>query len=148
MKKSQALAILSDACRDHPILFKDELGDPFLLTKVMEIYCYSNTVLQCYCWHKKTYLQLQKSGLIFDDLETSDRIYVFKVKRENLPRIYALGAFKRRPRRNGRWLKDKEHRLGHRITPQQLNKDRVIGIQRSDEEHTVVRAEAGLVSVE
>jgi hypothetical protein len=33
--------------------WKDEIGDVFILTKYMEIYLYSKTILGCYCWYKK-----------------------------------------------------------------------------------------------
>ena len=88
-------------------LWKDEIGDVFLLTKRMEIYAYSKTVLGCYCWHRKTYLQLQKMGVFFDVQETDDSVVSFSVKRANLPQLLALGGFKRRPHRNGKWIKRK-----------------------------------------
>jgi hypothetical protein len=98
-------------------LWRDDIGDVFLLTKTMEIYPYSKSVLGGYCWSRKTYLQLTKMGVIFDDLVTDDRIYRFYTKRTNLPLLLSLGAHKRRPYKNGKWLKDKERKLGHRIRP-------------------------------
>jgi hypothetical protein len=97
--------------------WQDELGDVFLLTKTMEIYTYSKTVLGCYCWSPKTYAQLQKMGLIFNDLVTDDRIYRFYTDRANLPQLLELGTHKRRPHKNGQWIRDKVRRLGHQIRP-------------------------------
>lgn len=99
------------------MLWKDENGDPFILTKYMEVYAYSDSILGCYCWHRKIRLQLQKLGLIFDVRETDDSVCFFKTDRRNLPLILSLGAFKRRPRVQGRWIKSKEKLLGHRILP-------------------------------
>ena len=96
-------------------LWKDEIDDVFVLTKRMEAYAYSKTVLKCYCWHRKTYLQLKKMGVIFDDLRTDDQIYYFKTSVENLSLILRLGGFKRRPYSKGKWIKNKEKRLGHKI---------------------------------
>ncbi|MFC1508623.1 hypothetical protein ACFL60_02930 [Candidatus Omnitrophota bacterium] len=100
-----------------PHLWKDELGDVFVITRQMEIYVYSKTVLGCYCWHKKTYLQLQKTGVIFDVYETDNKVYYFKTNRENLALLFALGTYKRRPHRNGWFIRSKEILLGHKILP-------------------------------
>ena len=109
----------------RPYLWKDEINDPFLLTKHMELYLYSgytpdkidNAVLGCYCWTRKIASQLRKMGVTFDDWSTDDGIYTFKTYIANLPLILSLGAFKRRPSKNGKWVEDKERRLGHRILP-------------------------------
>lgn len=100
-----------------PHLWKDEIGNVFILTKYTEIYVYSNTVLGCYCWHRKTYLQLRKMGVIFDVQETDDSLVYFKTERSNLHLLFELGMFKRRPHKNGRWIKSKEKLFGHRILP-------------------------------
>lgn len=98
-------------------MWRDELGDLFILTKRLEAYAFSKTVLGCYCWHRKTYLLLKKRGGIFNDVITDDRIRSFRINKENLPLLLSLGAFKRRPDKEGQWIKDKERRLGHRIRP-------------------------------
>jgi hypothetical protein len=100
-----------------PHLWKDEAGDVFILTKRMEIYAFSQTVLGCYCFHRKTYLQLAKKGLIFKVHETSDPLVWFRTDRKNLPLLLSLGTFKRRPRLKGKWVRDKERLLGHKILP-------------------------------
>ena len=96
----------------------------------MELYLYDgytaktikNAILGCYCWSRKTYSQLKKQGLIFDEWSTDDGLLTFKIKIENLPVILSLGAFKIRPHKNGRWIQDKERRLGHRILPYKFYK--------------------------
>ena len=46
------------------LLYKDEIGSLFLITKHMEIYKYSEDIVGCYCWNKRIYLQLKKKGII------------------------------------------------------------------------------------
>ena len=109
------LAILGKEALPH--LWKDELGDVFLLTRFLEIYAYSKTVLGCYCWSRRMYLQLSKMGVIFDIRETDDPLYCFRTNRVSLPLLLSLGAFRRRPHLKGKWLREKERLLGHRIIP-------------------------------
>ena len=99
------------------LLYKDELNDIFLLTKYLEIYLKSNTILKCTCWNKRVFSSLKKTGLIFNEWETSDKLYIFEIDNANLPLLIATGSHSRRVSRHGRWLKDKERRLGHRIIP-------------------------------
>ena len=98
-------------------LWKDEVGDIIILTKHMEIYVFNKSTLGCYCWHRKTYLQLQKSGLIFDIYETDDRLIMFKINRTNLNHLLVLGGFKRRPHQKGGWIQSKQKLLGHQYYP-------------------------------
>ena len=99
------------------LLYKDETNSKFLLTKFMEIYRYSKDTLGCYCWNKRVYLQLKKMGIIFNEWSTEDKLYTFHVDVANLPRLIATGSYSRRCFKQGRWLKDKENRFGHRIYP-------------------------------
>ncbi|MBC8525897.1 MAG: hypothetical protein H8D22_03350 [Candidatus Cloacimonetes bacterium] len=99
------------------LLYKDEIRDKFLLTKYCEIYEYSKDILGVYCWSRKCYLQLKKLGVTFKDYKTFDNLYCFHTKVSNLSRIIELGAHSRRVFRNGKWLKDKERRLAHKIYP-------------------------------
>lgn len=57
-----------------PHLWRDEIGNVFVLTKAMEIFPFSKTVLSCYCWSSKVCLQLQKTGLIYDVRKTEDNL--------------------------------------------------------------------------
>ena len=99
------------------LLYKDEISDPFLLIKYMEIYRKSDTILGCYCWSYKIFVQLQKTGCIYNEWSTDDRLYTFETEIANLPLLIATGSHSRRVSRHGRWLKDKEKRLGHKIYP-------------------------------
>ena len=99
------------------LLYKDEIGDPFLLTKYLEIYRKSETTLGCYCWSKKVFTQLQKTVLIYNEWTTDDQLYTFETDNINLPLLIATGSHLRRVNKHGRWLKEKEKRLTHRIIP-------------------------------
>ena len=100
-----------------PHLWRDEIGDIFVLSRHMEIFCFSKTLLSCYCWHQKTYFQLKKMEVIINDLITDDRIYHFHTNQNNLPLLLSMGAFKRRPHKRGAWLRRTELKLGHKIQP-------------------------------
>jgi len=104
-------------------IFKDEAGSVFVLTKFMEIYHYGGSTFGCFCWDRKTYLQLKKMGVIFHDLVTDDKLYVFRIDRSNLPLLFELGRFKRRPSAKGRWIQSKEKLLGHKILPVKFRAD-------------------------
>ena len=97
------------------LIWKDEINDTFLLLKFCEIYKYSNTTLGLYIWSRKMWLQLQNMGLISTERKTSDGLYCCYAKVNDLDVIIQLGAFKRRPHKKGKWIKDKEKKLAHRI---------------------------------
>jgi hypothetical protein len=99
------------------LLYKDETSDTFLLTMYVEIYQKSETILKCSCWNKKVFSSLKKTGLIFNEWETSDKLFIFETESANLPLLIATGSHSRRVSRYGRWLRDKEKRLGHKIIP-------------------------------
>lgn len=99
-------------------LWKDEIGDVFLLTRYMEIYLYSKTTLRCYCWSSQKRFQLIRKGTISNIWATDDDIHTFDTDIKNLHILIALGKpFKRRPYLKGNWIKNMEKRLGHRIKP-------------------------------
>jgi hypothetical protein len=60
---------------------------------------------------------MKNLGITFNDYKTFDRLYTFHTKVENLKLIIELGAQSKRVFREGKWLKDKERRLGHKIYP-------------------------------
>lgn len=66
-------------------------------------------------------LLLEKKGLILNKIDTDDKFYIVDIKVENLPQLIALGAFRRRPDKNGSWIKKIEEILGHKILPYQYN---------------------------
>ena len=101
--------------KERNLLWVDELGDDFVLLKYCEIYRYSEDDLQLCFWNLPQSTTVQKMIPNFDYEVTDDRMYYFKTNVKNLPQIIQLGGFKRRPNLNGRWLKDKEEKLGHKI---------------------------------
>ena len=103
--------------RYRHLLYKDETNDTFLLTMYLEIYRKSRIILKCSCWSKRVYSSMKKTGLIFNEWETSDKLYIFETESVNLPILFATGSHSRRVSKIGRWLKNKEKRLGHRIFP-------------------------------
>lgn len=63
---------------------------------------------------------LENSDIIQNLQELKIRPYeliAVDVDRSKLPLLIQMGAFNRRPYLNGRWIKDKERKLGHRILP-------------------------------
>jgi len=99
------------------LLWQDEFGSDFLLLKYAEVYKYSESTLRLFVWSKKYVFQLQKLGLVLNEIETDDSFTILEVKTENLPQIIALGSFKRRPSIKGKWVKSKEEILAHKILP-------------------------------
>ena len=97
------------------LLYKDECNDKFLLLKNLEIYRKTKTTLGVSCWSKRVYLQLKKEGITANDFLTDDKLFSFITDNANLTRLLATGSHSRRIHHKGRWLKDKEKRLGHRI---------------------------------
>ena len=103
------------------MLWQDELGEDFLLLKYAEVYRYSQDILRVVVFTLKnppTKLSLlRKEGVILNEFRTDDPLLILDIDKQYLPRIIALGDFKRRPNKNGAWIKDKEQRLAHKILP-------------------------------
>lgn len=97
------------------MLWQDELGDDFLLLKYAEVYEYFDNTLRLLVFCPQKCSQLRKSGLILNEDSTDDGLCIVDVDKQNLEQIIALGAFKRRPSIKGKWIKDKEKKLAHRI---------------------------------
>lgn len=112
----------------RPMLWKDEINDVFILTKSIEIYLYSRSILGCYCWSRGAYLKVRKNIPIFDEWSTDDKLYTFRADIQNLPSILQLGvAFKRRPDIRGAWVLSCSEKLGHQVRPfnPELEKDTI-----------------------
>jgi len=99
------------------LLWKDELGDDFIILKYAEVYRYSKDTLRMCCWSREKALQLIKKGVILAEDRTDDLLYYLDVKIKDLPLLIELGAFKRRPNIRGKWIIKKEKQLGHKIIP-------------------------------
>ena len=104
------------------MLWKDELGDSFILLKFAEVYRYSDKCLRLLIFSRQKLFQLQKMGVIINLKATDDPLYIVDMKRKYLPLIISLGAFKRRPHKNGKWIKTREALLGHKILPYRCSK--------------------------
>jgi len=99
------------------LLWKDELGEDFIILKYAEVYRHSKGTLRVCCWSRKKALQLINKGVVLDKNRTDDLLYYLDVKVKDLPLLIELGAFKRRPNIRGKWIIEKEKQLGHKIFP-------------------------------
>jgi hypothetical protein len=99
------------------MLWKDEVGDYFLLTKYAEIYEYDSTTLRMHVFRLKNALPLREKGLILNEIETDEDLYIWDIHKQYLPLVIALGEFKRRPNIKGKWIKRMEKILAHKIIP-------------------------------
>jgi len=102
---------------DKHLLWKDEIGDTFLLFKWGEIFRSGKEVLRLYVFSTKLRATLLQMGVVWNDYWTEDGFYVIDVKNDVLPFLMAQGRFKRRPQLNGAWLKRMKKRLAHDIIP-------------------------------
>jgi hypothetical protein len=96
------------------LLWLDEAGDEFLLTKHIEIFRYNKLELKCYCWTKKVFNEFEKKIIIFDNI-TDDKLIVFRTKIKNLEILLKAGTHNRRPNIKGLWLMNLKKRLAHDI---------------------------------
>jgi len=101
--------------KERHLLWKDEVGDDFILLKFCEIYRYDDSQLGVIFFSGTIPLEIKP--LIYDFFPLGDGLYTCKTKAENLPRFIALGRWKKRPHVNGRLIKRLEKRLGHKILP-------------------------------
>ena len=134
------------------LLWKDELGDDFILLKYAEVYKYSKSVLRLCIWSSQKRFWLRERGLILEEMPLSEGLYILDVKIENLPLLIALGAFRKRPHLKGRWLEEKERLLAHKIIPYKpvslKAKNRAVTRKKlakkgiSDERHSYTREKA------
>ena len=99
------------------LLWKDEVGDTFLLLKYAEVFQLSENVLRLFVFNRKKLPLMRKRGLILNEEWLDEPFTIVDVDRSNLDQIIALGEFRRRPDLNGNWLKDKEAKLAHQIIP-------------------------------
>lgn len=99
------------------LLWKDEIGDNFILLKYGGVYRYSENTLRLLAWSRKIRIQLRRKGVVLNETSYDDGLYSLDIDRSNLSLLIELGTFKRRPHKNGKWIKTKERLLGHRIFP-------------------------------
>lgn len=100
------------------MLWKDELGDTFLLTRDMEIYNYGQGLLGLYVWGDKAKAVVRSKWAVFEDKHFDEPWTHFRVKVSDLPHILALGTgFKKRPDLDGKWIRSRREILAHEIIP-------------------------------
>ena len=106
------------------MLWQDEIRHDFLLTKWCEIYRFSTKKITVLTWSKQMFLKCLKAMDCEDYLTDEkgkptgmdDNTYRFTTSNSNLGSILALGAtFFQRPHLKGKWILDKQEKLGHKI---------------------------------
>ena len=97
------------------MLWQDELKTTFILTKNLEIYMYSDTMLGIYCWNYGFMNRIKPFVLNAWRTDPPDTIYTGQVAIENLPELLKRGCVIRRPSIEGNWIHDKKRLLGHEI---------------------------------
>ena len=104
-------------CKEDMIhlLYKDELGDIFILTKHFEIYMKYDGIMGVYSWNTNALKKVKQYAL--NEPVTMLDIHCFEIHADDLNKLIEQGVQKRRVHRNGTWLRDKEKRLGHLILP-------------------------------
>lgn len=106
------------------LLWQDEQGHTFLITKHCEIFIHSNDTLRCLSWSYLFPTTLVSNGLISSFCRTDDGLYDFQIKTILLPSIIAIDGFKKRPDINGKFIRTKKQILGHEIKPYYLPYER------------------------
>jgi hypothetical protein len=99
------------------LLWKDEIGDSFLMLKYGEVYRYTQNTLRLLTWSREKCVWLRQKGVILNESAYDDGLYAIDIVRSNLSLLIQLGRFKRRPYKDGKWIKAKEQLLGHRMIP-------------------------------
>lgn len=98
------------------MLWKDEIGDTFLILRCGEIFRISDEILGMYVFsHAQTdWLLLKK--IIKHFRKTDDQFYCSaKMDKIDLPTVIKKFGYKRRPNREGLFIKRCEERFGHRV---------------------------------
>jgi hypothetical protein len=99
------------------MLWKDELGEDFVLTKSGEIYRYGQNELRAILWSLGKCKLLQEHGARLDR-STDDGLFLLNFPISELrAMIPLLGAFRKRPDIKGSWIKAKQAHLAHQIIP-------------------------------
>lgn len=96
------------------LLWQDELGEPFLLTRQMEIYDNGDDCFGVYAWGAKEKVSKlsKEEGFAFDDGFTR-----YLVPKKALGALLALNKMRRRPHIQGKWVAGVKDRLAHDILP-------------------------------
>ncbi len=95
----------------------DELGEQFLLLNYAEAFKYSDKVLRLHIYRPKMSVLLEKKVPILNRMDTDEGLVIVDVAMDYLTPVIELGAFKRRPDYNGKFIKELEEKLAHKILP-------------------------------
>jgi hypothetical protein len=105
------------------LVWYDELGEEFLLLNYAEVFKYSDEVLRLHIFRPKQYVLLEKKAPIFSKRATDDGLLIVDIDMAYLTPVIELGAFKRRPDYNGKFIKALEGKLAHKILPKSPKKE-------------------------
>ncbi|MFC1512222.1 hypothetical protein ACFL5H_03400 [Candidatus Latescibacterota bacterium] len=125
-KSMKQVKTLGEKALSH--LWTDEDQDVIVLTRHMTVYPQGDTDLVCYCWSPDTFIHLRDKGLTKNVIKMSHNIHYFTTDCANIDLILSMGAFKRRPTRNGRFLKSREKLVGHNLLPLTLTPQEIVKI--------------------
>ena len=99
------------------LLWQDELGDEFVLTKYGEIFDYGNGELKVHTWSKWYADKIASKVRILSKDSTDDPLFILTVELRSFVPILMLGTHRRRPNLRGVWIKKAEKALCHKIIP-------------------------------
>jgi len=98
-------------------LWRDECKTPFILTRYMEIYVYGKDKIGAYCWSMRKYNHIKRQYKPISVRYTDDGMCFAIYPLSSLVGLASIGAFKRRPYKNGSFMLGLESKLGHKIYP-------------------------------
>ena len=104
------------------LLWQDELGGDFVLLKYAEVYKLSQNALRLHTWATRKLLLARFKDVELNFAELDEGFNILDVKIESWPARFIKGMPKRRPDINGKWIKDMEKRLAHKILPYEPSK--------------------------
>lgn len=99
------------------LLYKDELGEPFLLIKYGEIFDGGENTIVLYTWSKAFRNKVASGCKIIHETDTSDPLYILTMDRSNLGFFLNPDRGRHRINLNGARLKQAEIKLCHKIIP-------------------------------
>ena len=101
------------------LLYKDESPElcDFLILNYAEVYRMSKTELRLLIFNKSKFDSLHKTGLIYDEIATDDKLHLCTTSNANLGDLIALGSPKQRIYKRGKKLLKLQELLGHKILP-------------------------------
>jgi len=105
------------------LLWKDEIGDEFLLFKWGEIYQYGENILRVITWSPSIMARMYKQAEKSSYFKTDDTLHVFDIKIQNLPILLSrLRIPKKRFARRSKFIELAKEKLGHDIIPSKPRK--------------------------